>query len=54
MLDFIMIMFAVYLAIVAAATTILILATSKWYIKKCTQMTKDMTKEMFSAFPDEY
>lgn len=38
MLNFIVIMLAVYIALVAAALTILMVCASKWYIKKANKI----------------
>lgn len=47
MLTFIYLALAIYLALVAAAVTIVIVATSGWYAKKCKKMTESIIDDCF-------
>ena len=49
MMNFILMMFAIYVALVGASVTIMMLAMSEWYINK----TKRMTKDLMNEFEDE-
>lgn len=49
MMNFILMTFAIYVALVGASVTIMMLAMSKWYINK----TKRMTKDLMNEFEDE-
>ena len=50
MMNFILLVIAVYLALVGASLTIMVLAMSNWYIKK----TKKMTKKLMDEFTDDF
>jgi hypothetical protein len=50
MLDFVLLVVAIYLALVGASVTILAVAFSGWYRKKCMQMTKDVMGEFEDMF----
>lgn len=49
MMNFIMLVVAIYVALVGASITVMMLALSKWYINKC----KNMTKQMIDEFDEE-
>ena len=50
MINFIMLVLAIYLALVGAALTLVVLATSKWYIKRCKEMTKKLIEDTNDEF----
>lgn len=46
-MSFITLAFAIYLAIIAASGTILVVATSGWYVKRCKKMVEKMMETEF-------
>lgn len=44
MLEALVLIFCIYVAIVAAVVTIMVIACSNWYIGKCTKMTQKIVK----------
>ena len=46
MMDFVLLMVAIYIALVGASLTMLVLVCSKWYVNKIKKMTKDMIEDM--------
>lgn len=46
MMDFVLLMVAIYIALVGASLTMLVLVCSKWYVSKIKKMTKDMIEDM--------
>lgn len=46
MMDFVLLMVAIYIALVGASLTMLVLVCSKWYVNKIKKMTKDMIADM--------
>lgn len=49
MLNALVLIVCIYVAIVAASVTIMIVACSGWYVNKCTKMTKNM----FDVFEED-
>ena len=49
MLNVLLLIVCIYVALVGASLTIMIVACSKWYMDK----TTNMTKNMFSMFDDD-
>lgn len=45
MMNFIMLIVAIYLGLVAASLTIIVVATSKWYINRCRKLTEEIAKD---------
>lgn len=50
MMNFIMFAIAIYVALVGASLTLVVLATSKWYIKRCKEMTKKLMEDTNDEF----
>lgn len=46
MMDFVLLMVAIYIALVGVSLTMLVLVCSKWYVNKIKKMTKDMIEDM--------
>ena len=46
MMDFVLLMVAIYIALVGASLTMLVLVCSKWHVNKIKKMTKDMIEDM--------
>ena len=45
MMNFIMLIIAIYLGLVAASLTVIVIATSKWYINRCKKLTEEIVKD---------
>ena len=48
MMNFILLTIGIYVALVGASVTIIMLVMSKWYIDKTKKMTKEMLKDDFT------
>lgn len=48
MLNALLLIVCIYVALVAASLTIMIVACSNWYVKKCTKLMENM----FNVFED--
>lgn len=47
MLNFILLMVVIYVALVGASLTMVMLVCSKWYVNKVADMSKEITKSFF-------
>lgn len=45
MLNALMLVICIYVALIAAAVTLMVIACSGWYVNKCTKMTEKMIKK---------
>ena len=50
MMNFIMLVAAIYLGLIAASITLVLLMASGWYVKLCAKMTKKVMENTFNDF----